>query len=155
MVPSDIFVYDLYKPSVDHKEDGGSDHPPADPAPTSEASAAPEPEAMDIKPEEPAPGDLLDWCYPLLQRLIDGTLPSDQAEAQRVACRAKAFVQAPSLRRPHVLHHPLGRNKAPSGDTLGGLRPSRRTSDASRKCLLTRFLLAHRCGRWHSDRLDL
>jgi len=31
-------------------------------------------------------GDIL-----LLQRLIDGTLPSDQAEARRVAHRAKAF----------------------------------------------------------------
>ena len=47
---------------------------------------------MDIQPEPPAPDDSLDWRYPLLQGLVDGTLPSDQAEARRVAHRAKTFV---------------------------------------------------------------
>ena len=47
---------------------------------------------MDIESEAPKPDDLLDWCYPLLQCLVDGTLPPDQAEARRVARRAKAFV---------------------------------------------------------------
>ena len=59
-VPSDVFVSDLYKPSVDYKEDRGSDHPSADLAPSSEASTAPKPVAMDIEPEVPAPNDLLD-----------------------------------------------------------------------------------------------
>jgi len=84
-VPLDIFVGDLYKPSIDYKEDGGSDHPAANPAPSSEATTASEPEAMDIEPEVPTPDDLPDWRYPFLQRLIDDTLPSDQAEARRVA----------------------------------------------------------------------
>ena len=53
---------------------------------------APKLEAMDFESEPPAPDDLLDWCYPLLQHLIDGTLPPDQAEAWRVARRAKTFV---------------------------------------------------------------
>jgi len=91
-VPPDVFVSDLYKPSIDYKDDGGSDQPPSDPGPDPEVSTAQEQEAMDIEPEPPAPDDSPDWRYPLLQRLIDGTLPSDQAEARRVACRAKTFV---------------------------------------------------------------
>ena len=47
---------------------------------------------MDIESESPSPDDSPDWRYPLLQRLVDGTLPSDQAEARRVARRAKTFV---------------------------------------------------------------
>jgi len=46
---------------------------------------------MDIESEPPTPDDSPDWCYPLLQCLVDGTLPSDQAEAQRVSRRAKTF----------------------------------------------------------------
>jgi len=81
MVPSDIFVSDLHKPSIDYKEDESSGHPPANPACGSEASTAPEPEAMDIEQEEFASDDLPDWCFSYLQCLVDGTLPSDQAEA--------------------------------------------------------------------------
>ena len=92
IVPLDVFVSDLYKPSVDYKEDGGPDHPSADPAPSSEATTAPELETMDIEPEVPTPDDLPDWRYPFLQRLVDGTLPLDQAKARRLARRAKAFV---------------------------------------------------------------
>jgi len=47
---------------------------------------------MDIEPKPPAPDDLSDWRYPLLQRLVYGSLPSDQAEARRVARRAKTFL---------------------------------------------------------------
>ena len=92
MVPPDVFVSNLYKPSVDYKDDGGSDTHPVDSGLDPEASTAHELEAMDIEPEPPAPDDLPDWRYPLLQRLIDGTLPSDQAEARRVARRAKPFL---------------------------------------------------------------
>ena len=91
-VPSDVFVSDLYKPSIDYKEDRGSDLPPTDLGLNLEPPAAPEPEAMDIESEAPAPDDLPDWRYPLLQCLVNGTLPLDQAEAWRVARRAKAFV---------------------------------------------------------------
>jgi len=41
MVPSDVFVSDLYKPSIDHKEDTGSDHTSTDPTLSSEASRLP------------------------------------------------------------------------------------------------------------------
>jgi len=91
-VPPDVFVSNLYKPSVDYKDDGGSDPPPVDPGLDSEAPVAPELEAMDIESEPLAPDDLPDWRYPLLQRLVDGTLPPDQAEARCVAHRAKTFV---------------------------------------------------------------
>ena len=47
---------------------------------------------MDIEPEVPAPDDLPDWRYPFLQRLIDGTVPPDEAEARRLARCAKAFI---------------------------------------------------------------
>jgi len=47
---------------------------------------------MDIEPVPPAPDDSPHWRYPLLQRLVDGTLPPDQAEARHVARRAKTFV---------------------------------------------------------------
>ncbi|XP_021307123.1 uncharacterized protein LOC110431811 [Sorghum bicolor] len=91
-VPPDVFVSDLFKPSVDYKDDVGSDPPPNEPNPNPSDSAVPEQEAMDIEPEPPAPDDSPDWRYPLLQRLVDGTLPLDQAEARRVARRVKTFV---------------------------------------------------------------
>jgi len=78
-VPPDVFVSDLYKPSVDYKDDGGSGEPPSEPGPDPKDSAAQEQEAMDIESEPPAPDDSPDWRYPLLQRLVDGTLPPDQA----------------------------------------------------------------------------
>jgi len=91
-VPPDVFVSDLYGPSVHYKDDVGLDPPPGGSGLDPEASTAHEPEAMDIEPEPPAPDDLPDWRYPLLQRLVDDTLPSDQAEARCVARRAKSFL---------------------------------------------------------------
>jgi len=91
-IPPDVFVSDLYKPSIDYKNDGGSDEPPSEPSSDPKDSAAQELEAMDIEPEPPASDDSPDWRYPLLQRLVDGSLPPDQAEARRVARRAKTFV---------------------------------------------------------------
>jgi len=88
----DVFVSDLYKPSIDYKEDGGSDAPSTDPSLDPEPPTAPEPEAMDIEPEALAPDDLSDWRFPLLQCLVYDTLPPDQAEARRIARHAKAFV---------------------------------------------------------------
>ncbi|XP_021305474.1 uncharacterized protein LOC110431101 [Sorghum bicolor] len=91
-VPPDVFVSDLYKPSVDYKDDGGSDQPPSGSGIDPKVSMAHEQEAMDIEPEPPAPDDTPDWRYPLLQCLVDGTFPSDQAEARRVARHAKTFL---------------------------------------------------------------
>jgi len=90
--PDSSKVSDLYKPSVDYKDDEGSDKPPSEPGPDPKDSTTQEQEAMDIEPEPTAPDDSPDWRYPLLQCLVDGTLPSDQAEARRVARRAKTFV---------------------------------------------------------------
>ncbi|XP_021305510.1 uncharacterized protein LOC110431129 [Sorghum bicolor] len=91
-VPPDVFISELYKPSVDYKDDWGSDQPPGGSSLDPEVSVAHEPEAMDIESEPPALDDSPDWCYPLLQCLVDSTLPSYQAEAWRVACRAKTFL---------------------------------------------------------------
>jgi hypothetical protein len=91
-VHPDVFLSDLYKPSVDYQDHGGSDPPPVGSGLDPEPPMVPEPEAIDIEPEPPAPDDLPDWRYPLLQRLVDGTLPPDQAEARHVARHAKAFV---------------------------------------------------------------
>jgi hypothetical protein len=33
-----------------------------------------------------------DWRFPILEWLVEGKLPSDQMEAQRIVHRAKAFV---------------------------------------------------------------
>ena len=91
-IPLDVIVSDLCKPSVDYKDDGGSDPPLSGSGHDPEASTAHEPEAMHIEPEPPAPDDLPNWRYPLLQRLVDGKQPSDQAEARRVARHAKSFL---------------------------------------------------------------
>ncbi|XP_021317652.1 uncharacterized protein LOC110435882 [Sorghum bicolor] len=56
-VSPDVFISDLYKPSVDYKDDGGSDQPPVGSGIDPEVSAAHEQEAMDIKSEPPAPDD--------------------------------------------------------------------------------------------------
>ena len=77
---------------VDYKDNGGSDQPQGDSGPDPEVSVAHEQEAMDIESEPPALDDSPDWRYPLLQRLINGTLPPDQAKARRVARRAKTFL---------------------------------------------------------------
>ena len=76
-VPLDVFVSDFYKPSVDYKDDEGSDKPPSELGPNPKDSTIQEQEAMNIEPEPPAPDDSPDWHYPLLQRLVDGTLPPD------------------------------------------------------------------------------
>jgi len=90
-IPPDVFVSDLYKSSVDYKDDGGSDPPPGSSGHDPGVSVAHEPEAMDIETKPPAQDNSPDWRYPLLQRLINGTLPLDQAKARCVARRAKTF----------------------------------------------------------------
>jgi len=56
-VPPDVFVSDLYKPSVDYKNDRGSDEPPSKPSPNPKDTAAQEQEAMDIEPKPPTSDD--------------------------------------------------------------------------------------------------
>ena len=74
-VPPDVFISNIYKPSVDYKDDGGSDQPPSGSDIDPEVSMPHEQEAMDIEFEPLAPDDSPDWRYPLLQRLVNGTLP--------------------------------------------------------------------------------
>jgi hypothetical protein len=52
----------------------------------------PEPEVMTI--DEPQEVNLEDpnWCFPILEWLVKGKLPSDQTEARHIARRAKPFV---------------------------------------------------------------
>jgi len=72
-VPQYVFVSDIYKPSVDCKDDGGSDQPPGDSGPNPRVSMAQEQEAMDIESEPPAPDDSPDWRYPLSTALCPQT----------------------------------------------------------------------------------
>jgi len=39
-IPLDVFVSDLYKPSIDYKDDGRSDEPPSEPSSDPKDSAA-------------------------------------------------------------------------------------------------------------------
>jgi ribonuclease HI len=108
-VPPNVFSRDMHQPSV--KIDDTSE--PEVPSAQSEAlSAQPEapsarPEASSVQPEVPsAPeGEALrveeersgvtpngNWQTPYLQYLHRGELPLDQAEARRLARRAKSFV---------------------------------------------------------------
>jgi len=82
----------LHKPFVDYKENGGTGDTLAKPDPSSEASVVPKPEAMDIEQDVPKLDDEPDWRISYLQCLVDGVLPSDPAETQRLAHRAKTFV---------------------------------------------------------------
>ena len=88
----DIFTSDLHRPSVDYKEGHGTDDAPTRPAPTSETSAVPKPEAMDIEQEEPELNDQPYWCIPYLKHLVYGTLHVDPTEARRLARRATTFI---------------------------------------------------------------
>jgi hypothetical protein len=77
-VPHGVFASDQHAPSV-----------------CAEGEKAPEeeePEVMAI--DQPSELNLEDpnWRFPILEWLVEGKLPSDQTEAQRIARRAKAFV---------------------------------------------------------------
>jgi hypothetical protein len=77
-VPHEVFVSNQHAPSVQ-----------------AEGEKLPEVEELEVmaidQPPEPNPEDL-DWCFPILEWLVDGKLPSDQMEARRIARRAKVFL---------------------------------------------------------------
>jgi hypothetical protein len=76
-VPHGVFASDQHMPSVRAEEE----KPP-------EAEG---PELMEIdQPPEPNLEDP-DWCFPILEWLIEGKLPSDQMKARRIARRAMAL----------------------------------------------------------------
>jgi len=108
-VPPNVFTRDLAKPSVDFKNpaeavlaapgpSGAATTRPSAEDPTMEEpeamytdfeiSSVDEAEAMEID-EAPPPQD---WCTQYLDWMIRGVLPSDRAQAWRIARRAKSFV---------------------------------------------------------------
>jgi ribonuclease HI len=76
-VPHGVFASDQHQPSVREGE-----KPPKEPSP--KVMAIDEPPEVNL--EDP------DWCFPILECLVKGKLPSDHTEARRIARRAKAFV---------------------------------------------------------------
>ena len=100
-VPPNIFARDIAKPSVNFKDpeepspsttepsDGNPSADEAEPMETeTEISSADEGEALQID-EDPLSQD---WRDQYLDWINRGVLPSDHAQARRVAKRAKTFV---------------------------------------------------------------
>jgi hypothetical protein len=77
-VPHGVLASDQHQSSV--CEEGEK----PDEEPRSEVMVIDEP--LEVNLEDP------DWQFPILERLVEGKLPSDQTEARRIAHRAKAFV---------------------------------------------------------------
>jgi ribonuclease HI len=101
-IPPDVFSRDLHQPSVKtddtpepEKVSALPEAPSAQPATPSaqpEAPSAPEGEALRVEEEWNGVPPNRDWQTPYLQYLHRGELPLDQAEARRLARRAKSFV---------------------------------------------------------------
>jgi ribonuclease HI len=101
-VPPDVFSRDLHQPSVKtddtpepEKASAQPEAPSAQPeAPSAqpEEPSAPEGEALRVEEERNGVPPNRDWQTPYLQYLHRGELPLDQAEARRLARRAKSFV---------------------------------------------------------------
>jgi hypothetical protein len=101
-VPPDVFSRDLHQPSVKTEDTPEPDTPSAPleapsaqsevPSAQPEVPSAPEGEALRVEggPSEVTPNQ--SWQTPYLQYLHRGELPLDQAEARRLARRAKSFV---------------------------------------------------------------
>jgi hypothetical protein len=105
-VPPDVFSQDLHQPSVKIDDTPEPEAPSAQPEAPSVQPEVPsaQPEASSVQPEVPSAleGEALhveeeqsgatpdrNWQTPYLQYLRQGELPLDQAEARRVARRAK------------------------------------------------------------------
>jgi ribonuclease HI len=107
-VPPDVFSRDLYQPSVKIDDAPEPEAPSAQPeAPSAQPEApsaqpevpsAPEGEALDVEEEQSGATPDRDWQAPYLQYLSRGELPPDQAEARRVARRAKSVTPQVLLR---------------------------------------------------------
>jgi hypothetical protein len=72
-------------------------------------------------------------------------------QAVRLAGRWEGALPSQPLRHPPAMHPHRRRSRAPTRDTLGGLRPSRSTSSPCWKRLPTRFVLADGGGRRHQN----
>jgi ribonuclease HI len=94
-VPPDIFSRDLHQPSVktdDTLEPEKASVQPEAPSAQPEAPSAPEGEALRVEEERNGVTPNRNWQTPYLQYLHRGELPHDEAEARRLARRAKSFV---------------------------------------------------------------
>jgi ribonuclease HI len=94
-VPPDVFSRDLHQPSVktdDTPEPEKASAQPKAPSAQPEAPSAPEGEALRVEEERSGVTPNRNWHTPYLQYLHRGELPLDQAEARRLARRAKSFV---------------------------------------------------------------
>jgi ribonuclease HI len=101
-VPPDVFSRDLHQPSVKIDDTPEPEAPSAQPEVPSARSEAPsvrpevpsalEGEALRVEGEQSGVTPDQNWQTPYLQYLHRGGLPSDRAEARRVARRAKSFV---------------------------------------------------------------
>jgi hypothetical protein len=78
LVPHGVFASDEHAPTV--RIEG--EKPPEEEGP--EVMAIDQPPELNLED--------LDWRFPILEWLVEGKLPSDQAEARRIARGAKAFV---------------------------------------------------------------
>jgi ribonuclease HI/transposase InsO family protein len=93
-VPPDVFSRDLHQPSVktdDTPEPEKASALPEAPSAQPEAPSAPEGEALRVEEEQNGVPPNRNWQTPYLQYLRRGELPLDQAEARRLAQRAKSF----------------------------------------------------------------
>jgi hypothetical protein len=81
MVPPDVFISDLYKPSVNYgKPEQEDDQPPkptwaSDPPKGLDPPSIPEPEVMDVERLDHV--DEPDWRIPYLECLVQEVLPLD------------------------------------------------------------------------------
>jgi ribonuclease HI len=101
-VPPDVFSQDLHQPSVKTDDTPEPEKASAQPEASSaqsevpsaqpEVPSAPEGEALRIEGERSEVTPNQNWQTPYLQYLHRGELPLDQAEARRLARRAKSFV---------------------------------------------------------------
>ena len=91
MVPSDAFSRDLLEPSVDLNTAASVEASAPEPVDTIEALLAAA-EVMEIEQPSRHPSRPFDWRTPFLDCLIQDELPEDQAEARRIARRAKSYV---------------------------------------------------------------
>jgi hypothetical protein len=87
-VPPDVFSRDIYQPSVKLDDAPKPDETSTQP----EVPSAYEGEALRIEGERNGVAPNQNWQTPYLEYLLRGELPLDEAEARRLARRAKSFI---------------------------------------------------------------
>ena len=91
-VTTGVFASDQHKPSVRYEGSEWTNNGSSDPAPGADRPMAPSDlEVMELE-EGPTPDPPNDWRTLYLDYLLHDTLPTDKAEARRLARRTKSFV---------------------------------------------------------------